>query len=182
MFEQLHAVAKAAKDESELRRYYSALMSVQDSELAEQAARIALSAEIPPQAGSLRLNLIVRLAMDHPALAWSNFTQNTQTLLSPFARYAPLISAQQVPQWFWSGVPLAELETWVRAQVPAEMAPNIERGMQFARFKLAEKQTLLPAADAFVRSRTPARAAFNVSFGLGAQHPGNCCERPARSP
>jgi len=182
MFERLHAVAKAAKDEAELRRYYIALMGVQDSELAEQAARIALSPEIPPQAGSLRLNLIARLAADHPALAWTHFTQNTQTLLSPFARYAPLISAQQVPQWFWSGVPLAELEAWVRAQVPAEMAPNIDRGMQAARFKLAAKQTLLPAADAFVRSLTPARTSFNVSFGPGALHPGNCCERLGRSP
>jgi aminopeptidase N len=182
MFEQLHAVARAAKDESELRRYYSALMSVQDSELAEQAARIALSTEIPPQAGSVRLNLIARLAAHHPALAWTNFTRNSQTLLSPFARYAPLMSAQQVPQWFWSGVPLAELETWVRAQVPAEMAPNIERGMQTARFMLAAKQTLLPAADAYVRSRTPARASFNVSSELGAPHPDNCCEPRARSP
>jgi hypothetical protein len=43
MFEQLHAVSKAAKDESELRRYYSALMSVQNSGLAQQAARFKLA-------------------------------------------------------------------------------------------------------------------------------------------
>jgi hypothetical protein len=43
MFEQLHAVAKAAKAESELRRYYSALMSVQDSGLAQQAAPFKLA-------------------------------------------------------------------------------------------------------------------------------------------
>ena len=152
-FEQLHVVAKAAKDESELRRFYSALMSVTDPGLAEQAAHVALSSEIPPQAASLRLTLIARLAVDHQTLAWTAFTQNTQALLAPFARYAPLINAQQVPQFFWSGVPLSELEAWVRSQVPAEMAPNIERGMQTARFKMAEKQTLQAAADAYVRSR-----------------------------
>jgi hypothetical protein len=43
MFEQLHAVAKAAKAESELRRHYSALMSVQDSGLAQQAAPFKLA-------------------------------------------------------------------------------------------------------------------------------------------
>jgi hypothetical protein len=59
---------------------------------------------------------------------------------------AAVDGARQVPQWFWSGVPLGDLEAWVRAQVPAEMTPNIERGMQTARFKLAEKQTFLPAA------------------------------------
>jgi aminopeptidase N len=157
-FEQLHAVAKAAMDESELRRYYSALMAVRDSDLAEQAAGIALSSEIPPQAGSIRLNLIFRLAQDHPALSWAMFTQNAAMLLSPFARYAPLISTQQVPQWFWSGVPLADLEAWMRAQVPAEMATNIERGLQTARFKMSERQLLLPAADAYLRSRAAAGA------------------------
>jgi aminopeptidase N len=169
MFEQLHAVAKA-------------LMSVRDTGLAEQAAQIALSPEIPPQAGSLRLNLIVRLAMEHPALGWATFTQNTQMLLSPFARYAPLISAQQVPQWFWSGVPLLQLEAWVRAQVPAEMAPNIERGMQTARFKLTEKQTLVAAADAYLRSRSAASDAVSASFGSAAAHRGSCCEPLARTP
>src|ERR1039457_5070949 len=46
MFGQLHAVAKAAKAakaESELRRHYSALMSVQDSGLAQQAAPFKLA-------------------------------------------------------------------------------------------------------------------------------------------
>ncbi len=152
-FEQLHAVARAAKDESELRRYYLALMSVHDPGLAERAAQLALSGEIPPQAASLRLYLIARLATDHQALAWTAFSQNTQAVMSPFARYAPLMSTQQVPQIFWSGVPPAELEAWVRAQVPAEMAANIERGMQTVRFRLAEKQTLLAAADAYLRSR-----------------------------
>jgi hypothetical protein len=40
----------------------------------------------------------------------------------------------------------------VRTQVPAEMGTNMERGMQTARFKLAERQALLPAADEFVRA------------------------------
>jgi len=152
-FEQLHALARAARDESELRRFYSALMSVRDPLLAEQAVRLALSSEIPTQAASLRFNLIARLAAEHQMLAWTAFTRNTQALLAPFARYAPLISAQQVPQLFWSGVPLEKLEAWVRATVPAEMAANIDRGMQTARFKMAERQRLLIAADAYVRDR-----------------------------
>jgi aminopeptidase N len=152
-FEQMHALARAAKDESELRRFYSALMSVRDPLLAEQAARLALSNEIPTQAESLRFYLIGRLAADHQMLAWTVFIHNSQALLAPFARYAPLISAQQIPQMFWSGVPPQELEAWVRANVPAEMAANIDRGMQTAHFKLTEKQRLLPAADAYVRDR-----------------------------
>jgi aminopeptidase N len=156
-FEQLHALAQSAADEAQLRRYYSALSCVEDAELAMRAAEIALSSEIPPRAGSIRIGLIVRLARDHPALAWNVFTQHASVLLSPFGRYAPLISAQQVPGWFWNGVPLEDIERWVRAQVPAEMAPNIERGLQMVRLRLAQKHSLPPAADAFIRgaSATP---------------------------
>lgn len=150
-FEQLHAIARGAQDEAELRRYYNALMYVQDADLAGRALQIALSEEIPPQAGSVRMGLVVRLGQEHPAIAWDAFTHHSSTLLSPFARYAPLISAQQVPVWFWNGVPLSDIEHWVRAQVPAELAPNIDRGLQTVAFRLAEKQRLLPAADEFVR-------------------------------
>jgi aminopeptidase N len=175
-FEQLHQVARSARDEAELRRYYGALMTVKDPALAEQAAGIALSSEIPPQAGSLRLGLIVRIGTDHPALSWTTFTHNAPALLSPFTRYIPLISAQQVPAWYWSGVPITEIEAWVRAQVPAEMSANIERGLQTARFRLAEKERLLPAADAFVRSG----AAANVNLESGSVHQDSCCEHRVR--
>lgn len=157
-FERLHAIARSTHDEAEMRRYFGALMAVEDPALAVRAAQIALSPEIPPQAGSLRLGLIVRLGADHPALAWTTFTQNAEALLSPFARYVPLISAQQVPGWFWKGVPLETIEAWVRAQVPAEMAPNIERGLAAAKFRLDEQARLVPAADAFLKARAASSA------------------------
>jgi aminopeptidase N len=149
-FDSLHAVAKAAKDESELRRYYAALMDVRDPNLAAQAAQIALSGEIPPQADSLRLRLIRRLATEHQALAWAVLGKNYDALMAAYPKYAPLITAQYIPQGFWSGVPLSEVESWVRAHVPPEMSPNVDRGMETAHFKLAEKRTLVPAADAYV--------------------------------
>ena len=67
--------------------------------------------------------------------------------------FAPLIIAQYVPQFFWRGVPLVELEAWVRAHVPAEMSPDVDRGMEMARFKLAEKAILVRDADAYLRER-----------------------------
>ncbi len=54
-FAQLHAIAQSAHNETELRRYYTALMQVSDPRLAAAAIQIALSPEIPPQAQSLRL-------------------------------------------------------------------------------------------------------------------------------
>jgi len=157
-FKQLHAVAKSAGNETEMRRYYSALMQVRDPQLAAQSAQIAVSPEIPPQAGSARLGLLVDLNDENPQLAWATFTQNNDMLMAPQGRYAPLIVAQFSPDIFWNSAPLDQLETWVRAHVPAEMSDNVARGMESARFKFAEKTTLTQAADAYVNSLPAAHA------------------------
>jgi aminopeptidase N len=149
-FESLHAVARAGKDETETRRYYAALMAVRDPLLAQQAAQIALSSEIPPQADSLRLQLLQRLSDRHQQLSWHEFIDNSERLLKPFAANAPLIVAQYMPEAYWSGIPLSEVEAWVRAHVPAEMGENVDRGMETARFKLAEKDRLVRDTDAYL--------------------------------
>ena len=148
-FEQLHAIARAEKDETAQRRYYLALMQVADPALAARAGSIALSAEIPPQEASVRLRLIAQLAGRHPALAWHSFRDNADMLLAPFPKYAPLMTAQQVPETYWEVVPAEEVELWVRARLPAEMAPNIARGLESARLRREEKAALVPAADAW---------------------------------
>ena len=151
-FEKLHAMARGAHDDVQIRRYYSALMLVRDESLAKQAAQILLSPEIPPQADNMRLLLIGRLAETHQELAWRMFCDHQEMLLGPYSPFGPYIITQFVPQTFWSGVSLAELETWIRAHVPAEMGANIDRGMESARHKLAEKELLVPAADLYLRS------------------------------
>jgi aminopeptidase N len=151
-FEQVHAMAKQAKDAAELERYYTALVDVRDPRLAAQVAQIALSSELPPQAAQLHLRLVLGLASDHHQLAWSTFSSNVDTLMAPFPMFASLFVAQNVPAAFWDSVPLDQLDAWVRAHVPAEMSDNVDRGMESARFKLSEKQALVPAADAYLHS------------------------------
>jgi aminopeptidase N len=153
-FDQLHRIARETKDETEQRRYFTSLMQVGDPKLGAQAAAIALSDEIPPQAAHWRLALVASLADQQRELAWSTFSNNAEMLLAPNPKYAPLIMTQYVPAFFWDCVPLDQLEAWVRAHAPAGMSANIERGMETARFKLAEKNTLAPAAAAYVRTAT----------------------------
>ncbi len=148
-FEQLHTIARDEKDDTAQRRYYLALMNVRDPALAQQAAQIALSKEIPPQAEDSRLRLVAQLADDHPALAWTTVTQNIDQLLAPFPKYAPLMIAR-VPEFLWDGAPLPEIESWVRAHLPAEMSANVERGMETARARRAEKELLVRETDAYL--------------------------------
>jgi aminopeptidase N len=148
-FAQLHAIARAERDETAQRRDYAALMQVADPALAEQAAQIAVSEEIPPTAAAIRMRLVVLLAGRHPALAWRTFRDHADLLLAPNPKYAPLITAQYVPEYFWEAAPPEEIEAWVRARLPAEMAPNIARGMETVHALRAERAVLTPAADAW---------------------------------
>jgi aminopeptidase N len=149
-FEQLHAVARAAKDETEMRRYYGALSLVRDPVLAQQVALIALSPEIAPQAASLRMQLVRRIAYQHPQLSWQVFRENSERLLKPAGANASLEVADYLPEWYWNGVPIPEIEAWVRAHVPSEMEPFVQRGMDTAKFRAAEKQMLVAAMDSYV--------------------------------
>jgi aminopeptidase N len=149
-FERLHGIARAEKDERAQRRYYRALMRVRDAALAQRAAQLALSDEIPPQAASTRLGLVFALAEEHPALSWSTFSANADMLLASNPKYAPLITAESVPAVFWEITPLEKVDTWVRARLPAEMSVNVDRGVESARVRQAEKALLVSAADAYV--------------------------------
>jgi aminopeptidase N len=149
-FERLHALAVAEKDAAARRRYYLALMGVGDAALAARAAGIALSGEIPPQDELLRLRLVGELSDRHATLAWSILREHADRLLAPFPKYAPLITAEQIPEHYWEGAPAQEVEAWVRARLPAEMAPNIARGMESLKEQRAAQAALVPAVDVWV--------------------------------
>ena len=133
-----------------MRRYYTALMQVRDPQLAAAAIKIALSPEIPPQAESLRLWLVFALSEAHQQLAWQAYVEHLDALLAPHQPSGPLFIAQYSPEMFWRSVPLDELETWVKAHLPEEMSADAARGMETARFKVAEKAVLIRAADHYV--------------------------------
>jgi aminopeptidase N len=149
-FEQLHALARAARDEPERQRFYDALISVRDPALAAEAVQIALSAEIPPQDAQLRLGLVVTLALRHPALGWQAFSTHSAELLNPMGSFVPLYTAQYVPTWFWDALPPEQLEAWVRSRIPPEMLPALARGMQAVHFRVREKAGLVAAVDAYL--------------------------------
>jgi len=166
-FAQLHTVAKSARNETELRRYYTALMQVRDPQLAATAVKIAFSPEIPPQAESLRLWLVFALSETHQQLAWKAYVDHLDALLAPHQPNGPLYIAQYSPQMFWRSVPLDQLESWVKSRLPEEMTADLARGMETARFKLAERTLLNLAADQYVAALNPGNSARGASPGTG---------------
>ena len=156
-FEQLHTIAKESQDEAEKGRFYRALALARDPKLAAEAANIAVGSEIPPQLLMLRLQMFFVMSTERPKLAWSTFSNNVGPLLAPAGSLAPLFEAQYVPQIFWDALPPDQMEAWLKAHVPPEMAPQIAKGMGDARFQVAEKAHLVPEAEAYVATRADSR-------------------------
>ena len=152
-FEELHTLAKQSQGEAQKSRLYRALALARDRKLAAQAASIATGPEIPPQLMTLRVQMLASMRTEHPKLAWAAFSGHVTTLLSPFGDLAPLVEAQYVPQLFWNSLPLDRMEAWLKKRVPASMGPQIEKGMEGARFQIAQKAQLAPEADAYLAAR-----------------------------
>jgi aminopeptidase N len=150
-FEQLHALAKDAKDEIFKERCYAALARVRDPNLARQVVQIALSHELPPQANTLPRRMIFSLAREHPRLSWDAYAANLEELMkSVSSEDRPIAIAEQTPALYWDALPLDQLEVWTRAKIPAGAADNLARGMETARHELAQKQVLVKSADAYL--------------------------------
>ena len=122
-----------------MRRFYPILMRVRDPQLAVQSAQIALSPEIPPQADSLRLGLVLTLAGEHPQLAWTTFTNGFDALTAANPGNRPNVLAKTAPEVFWNSIPLATLQSWATAHGDAGMADTLNDSLETARFRLDEK-------------------------------------------
>jgi aminopeptidase N len=158
-FAQLHALAKGAKDDTFMQRCYVALARVRDPDLASQVVQIALSDEIPPQANTLGLRLILTMAREHPRLSWDTYIANQDQLMKSIGSEGrALVIAEQTPAAYWDALPLDQLEAWVRANIPKGAADNLARGMETAHHLAAQKLALVKAADAYLAAAVhPAR-------------------------
>jgi aminopeptidase N len=149
-FEQLLGLAKGTRDAAELPRFYGVLTDVADPALAQRVIDIALGDSLPPQLNYVPMDLVFGLAQLHPALSWQAFTAHSDKLLAANPTFAPMIIAQYSPQIWWSGVPLADVEAFARAHVPANVGELVDRGLLTARGQLKRKQTLVRGADDFL--------------------------------
>ncbi len=152
-FERLDGFARQLREPSKQRAVYVALMQVRDPTLAERAAQIAVSTEIPAEDLQIRFELLAELAQEHPQVAWRTFSARASSLLAPWGTYQPYMLAREVPLTFSDALAPAELESWIRSQLPAEMAPEIARGIESARFEHSEHEALRSEAERFLESR-----------------------------
>jgi aminopeptidase N len=155
-FDQLHAIAKSAQNGADMRRYYTALTAVRDPKLLQQALDIVMSAELPPQFAGNRSRMITEMAPNNPPVVWQFYKAHADELNASRSEFQRALSIANVPQSFWNAAPLEELDAYVKAHDrPAAPEQFIARAMERARFSLALRARLVPAADAYVASLRP---------------------------
>ena len=157
-FDQLHAIAKSSENETEVRRYYGALTNVRDPKLVEQTLNILMSGELPPQAGGARTRMITEMAPNSPQTVWRFYKAHVDELTASRSEFQRALSIANVPQSFWNAAPLDELEAFVKSHGEAAPAQLVARAMERARFSLALRARLVPAADAYVAGLRPPRS------------------------
>ena len=111
---------------------------------------LALGNQLPPQANYLPLELVLGVANRHQQLAWQAYAGHVDHLLAFNPMFASLTIAHATPQIFWSGISLTDLEAFMRSHVPANMAPEVERGMQSAKMRLRRREILVRETDAWL--------------------------------
>lgn len=152
-FDKLHAIAKSSANETEVRRYYGALGAVRDPSLMRQALAAIMSPEIPPQAAGVRMRLITAMEPNDPAQVWAFYKQHLDELNASRSEFERALSVASSPGTFWDAAPLDELQSFVAAHDASAPAPFVARGMESARFALALRDRLVPAADAYVAAQ-----------------------------
>ncbi|HEX3463600.1 MAG TPA: M1 family metallopeptidase [Candidatus Elarobacter sp.] len=152
-FDRLHAIAKGSANETEVRRYYGALADVRDPKLMQQALAIVMSPEIPPQAAGIRARLVSAMEPNAPQTVWQFYKLHADELNASRSEFEAALAIANVPNAFWDAAPLTELQAFVTAhERPAPPAPFVARAIESARFSLALRDRLVPAADAYVRA------------------------------
>ncbi|HTJ27580.1 MAG TPA: M1 family metallopeptidase [Candidatus Limnocylindria bacterium] len=152
-FDQLHALAKSAHDEAEMRRFYGALMDVRDPKLAEQAMQIAISSEIPAQAAQMKLFLVFGAANANPAQTYAFVKAHASALMASYSVMDRVFIAQAIPDVFWDAAPLDEVIAWDKSLALPGSDAYIARGAERGRFSVALKERIVPEADRAISAR-----------------------------
>ncbi len=147
-FDQLHALVRSARDETEFRRFATAMAAVRNPELARRVLALALSNEIPAQAQAERLEIVYAVAEAHPALSFRFLQANGARLLADKSVEDSVFLAQEIPQIYWDAAPVAQVGAWIKAHAPPEAAPELARGMERAVYHVRSRQLLDAQADA----------------------------------
>ncbi len=138
----------------EMQTYFTSAFSAKNPALAQKSLQNALS--LPPQFAAFAPGIVAGVGQDNPRLAWDFFKANKTKLLSSLSTFEQTNAVTQIAQAFWNGVPESELESYVRASVPAEGAQLIAKSTESIKLSYQNRARMLPEIDAYLGAQRSA--------------------------
>ncbi|HTD34990.1 MAG TPA: hypothetical protein VK665_15100, partial [Candidatus Elarobacter sp.] len=98
----------------------------------------------------VRMRLITAMEPNDPRDVWAFYKAHIDELNASRSEFERALAVAGSPGIFWDAAPLDELQAFVAAHDASAPAPFVARGMESARFAVALRDRLVPAADAYV--------------------------------
>ena len=152
VYDQLHALVRAALTTEDKRRAYAAMQSALDPVLAAETLNLSLGDEMP-SSESGRNVARVAFSSEQTALAWEFACAHLPALLAKYPFFGRNEYLPRIANAFTDAARADELLAVVRAHLNADALPEAERSADLIRHNAAVKQRELPKIDAWVKTR-----------------------------
>jgi aminopeptidase N len=150
-YEQLHALARAAKTTEEKRRAYAGMQAALDPALAARTLALALGDEMSATEASR--NVAAVAANEHADLAWDFARSHTDELFKRTTFFGRNTYLPGIARASTDAQRATELEDLVRQKLPADALAEAAKGADLIRLRALVKKRELPAIDAWIKER-----------------------------
>lgn len=155
-YDQLHALARAAKTTEDKRRFYEAMQSARDPELARETLALSLGDEMSTSESTR--NAAAVAANGHAALAWDFACEHREALLGQMTSFGLNHYFPRIAEAFSDAARADELEHYVRRNFPPDAFAEAAKTADLIRHLSALKKRELPVIDAWVKARSAAQS------------------------
>ena len=150
-YDQLHALARAAKTTPEKRRAYAGMQAALDPALAKETLALTFGDELSTTEAARNVAAIAN--NEHADLAWDFARHHTDALLKRTTFFGRNVYLPGIARASTDVTRATELEELVRAKLPPDAFAEAAKASDFIRLYAAVKKRELPAIDAWVKER-----------------------------
>lgn len=150
-YDQLHALARAAKTTEEKRRAYAGMQAALDPTLAGETLALTLGNEMSTTEAAR--NVAAVAYREHADQAWAFAQANTEALLKRTTFFGRNAYLPGIAQASTEATRAAELENLVREKLPVDSLAEAAKGADVIRLNAAVKKRELPAIDGWIKER-----------------------------
>ena len=152
VFDQLHALARAATTTEEKRRFYNAMQSALDPALARETLELSLGDEMSTTEAVGNPSRVA-LQSEQTALAWNFTRENLPALMAKVTFFGRNTYLPRIATAFTDAPRAEELMDLVRAKLPPGALAEADKGADLIRHNAAVKARELAHIDTWIKTR-----------------------------